>query len=53
MIQTGNDLRDTGLLSPVVAVLDAATLKRPCDPTEYLGAADHLVQRALRAGSAG
>ncbi len=37
----------------VLAVLDADTLKRLCDPTEYLGAADHLVQRALRAGSAG
>uniref|UniRef100_UPI000A376288 hypothetical protein n=1 Tax=Lentzea kentuckyensis TaxID=360086 RepID=UPI000A376288 len=33
----------------VVAVLDAGTLKSLCDPADYLGAADHLVQRALDA----
>ncbi|WP_390828832.1 lyase family protein [Lentzea alba] len=31
----------------VAAVLDAGTLKTLCDPADYLGAADHLVQRAL------
>lgn len=34
----------------VAAVLDADTLKALCDPADYLGAADHLVQRALDAG---
>ena len=36
----------------VLAVLDADTLKRLCDPTEHLGVVDDLVQ-GPRAGSAG
>lgn len=32
----------------VAAVFDIDTLARLCDPADYLGAADHLVQRALR-----
>jgi 3-carboxy-cis,cis-muconate cycloisomerase len=34
----------------VVAVLDAGALEGLCDPADYLGATDHLVQRALDAG---
>ncbi|WP_442916809.1 class-II fumarase/aspartase family protein [Lentzea sp. NBC_00516] len=37
----------------VAAVLDAGTLERLCDPTDYLGATDQLVQRVLRAGDRG
>ncbi|MDX3659156.1 adenylosuccinate lyase family protein [Streptomyces sp. ID05-26A] len=37
----------------VAAVLDAGTLQRLCDPEDYLGAAGHLVQRALDAGGTG
>jgi 3-carboxy-cis,cis-muconate cycloisomerase len=47
----GEDLAEA--LAQETDVLDAATLKSLCDPTDYLGAADELVQRVLRAGSTG
>lgn len=47
----GGDLAEA--LARDTEVLDAATLKNLCDPADYLGAADDLVQRVLRRESTG
>jgi 3-carboxy-cis,cis-muconate cycloisomerase len=47
----GGELAEALARDPaVVAVFDTGTLERLCDPADYLGATDLLVQRVLCAG---